>query len=229
MRPAGHDPGANDSSSFELVLICTGNRARSPIAEAFLRQLLAGLPVRLRSLGTLELGAAPPLPEALEACAAVGLDISDHRARALAAQDLREADLVLGFERHHLTAAVVDGGAPREHVFSLPELVQLIEETRASGPDDPIMRARNTIALAHARRDDHMPLTSAELADPLGRSDQVYRDTVERIRELSVRLAAGLFGQDVIRPLRAASDRATPARRRLRLGRRSRRERSPGR
>jgi protein-tyrosine phosphatase len=179
---------------FELVLICTGNRARSPIAEGYLRRLLADLPVHVHSLGTLELEGAPALPEALEAASRAGLDLSAHRSRALGGQDLSEADLVLGFEMSHLAAAVVDGGAARERVFSLPELVELIDRTDASDEKDPIVRARQTIAAANVLR--VAGAQPAELADPIGQSPKFHRETVERIRDLAARLAIGLFGRE---------------------------------
>jgi protein-tyrosine phosphatase len=185
--------------AFELVLICTGNRARSPIAEGYLRRLLADLPVHVHSLGTLELEGAPALPEALEAAARAGLDLSAHRSRALGGRDLSDADLVLGFELSHVAAAVMDGGAARERVFSLPELVELLEQARTPLETDPIERARNAIAAANALRVTGAPL--AELADPIGQSASFHRDTVERVRDLSVRLAIGLFGRERVRPL----------------------------
>jgi protein-tyrosine phosphatase len=195
-----HEPrSARQQDEFEVVLLCTGNRARSPIAEGFLRDLLADLPVRVRSLGTLELGAAPALPEAIEAAAVVGLDISDHRARTLAGEDLSGADLVIGFEQRHVAAAVVDGGARRDRVFSLPELVELLEASAPQRFGDPVERARQAIADAHARRGGHVASGVAELADPLGKDRNFYRGTVERVRELSTRLAVGLFGQDAVR------------------------------
>jgi protein-tyrosine phosphatase len=193
------------SGRFELVLLCTGNRARSPIAEAFLRHLLADLPVRVRSLGTLEVGAAPALPEAIEAAAARGLDISAHRARALGGEDLSGADLVVGFEQRHVVAAVVDGGARRERVFSLPELVELLEQGPTQRVGEPVERATQAIADAHARRSGHVAAGDAELADPLGQDRRFYRDMVERVCELSTRLALGLFGEDAIRPLSIAT------------------------
>jgi protein-tyrosine phosphatase len=183
---------------FELVLICTGNRARSPVAEGFLRHMVADLPVHVHSLGTLELAGALALGEAIEAAARHGLDISMHRARPLRGQDLRQADLVLGFERHHVAAAVVDGGALPERVFTLPELVELLE---AGGPvtePDPLEQARRRIADAHARRGG-IAVTALELPDPVGQSGKVFQDTVQQVRNLSVRLAAALFGE--VRPL----------------------------
>jgi protein-tyrosine-phosphatase len=154
-----------------------------------LRQLLRHLPVRVHSLGTLELGSAP-LREAVEAAAAAGLDISHHRARGLNGGALAHADLVLGFEHHHMTAAVIDGGARRECAFLLPEFIALIEEEGVETDPDPVERARELIARAHGRGGG----TLAELSDPLGHPDHVYRETVERIRDLCGRLAADLFG-----------------------------------
>jgi protein-tyrosine phosphatase len=219
-----HEPRSPRSRhEFELVLLCTGNRARSPIAEGFLRDLLADLPVRVHSLGTLELGGAPALPEAIEAAAGLGLDISEHRARPLAGEDLSGADLVVGFEQRHVAAAVVDGGARRDRVFSLPELVELLEESPSQRFGDPVERARRAIAGAHAQRGGHSVSSRAELADPLGQDRSFYRNTVERVRELSTRLAVGLFGEDAVRP----PDSARPARAGLERG--SRRESSRGR
>jgi protein-tyrosine phosphatase len=193
---------------FELVLICTGNRARSPVAAGFLRNLLADLPVNVQSLGTLELEGAPALREAVDAASRHGLDISTHRARTLRGQDLGRADLVLGFERNHVAAAVIDGGAPAERVFTLPELVQLIEEPGGAQEPNPIERARRQIADAHARRAGKGSAITIELPDPVGQNRKVFRDTVEQVRDLSVRLAAGLFGEEAIRPHSPEAGRA---------------------
>lgn len=205
------EPGRMRSDDeFELVLLCTGNRVRSPIAEAFLRDLLAGLPVRLSSLGTLDLGAAAPLPEAIEAAAALKLDISGHRARTMRGGDLSSADLVIGFEQRHVAAAVVDGGAPRDRTFTLPELVELLETSVPERFGTPVERARDALAYAHARRGER----PGELADPLGQDRSVYGSTVERIQDLTARLALGLFGEEAV----AVPGAARPARARLERG-----------
>lgn len=183
--------------TFDLVVICTGNRARSPVAEGFLRSLVIDLPVQVRSLGVLDLEGSPALAEAVEAASSLGLDLSGHRARALKGEDLSQCDLVLGFESSHVVTAVIDGGAPRERVFSLPELVELIERGEPTDDADPIARARQTIAAAHARR--VTGASPAEVADPIGRDPAFFRQTVEKVRDLSVRLAIGLFGRENVR------------------------------
>ncbi len=183
---------------FELITVCTGNRVRSPAAEGFLGQLTAGLPVRLSSVGTLDLGPVPALPEALEAAAALGLDISAHQARCIDAVDLGNADLVLGFERRHVAAAVVDAGAPRERTFTILELVDLLERIDPPSERDPAERAREAIARAQALRRSPRELVLEELPDPLGGSADVFRETVTRVRDLCERLAVGLFGERAV-------------------------------
>ena len=115
---------------FDVVFICTGNRFRSAIGEGLMRRLTEGLPVRTTSAGTLDLGPVGALPEALELGPSLDLDLNEHRARCVSNVDLSDADLVLGFEYHHLAAAVTEGGARRERAFTLPELVTLLEEGR---------------------------------------------------------------------------------------------------
>jgi protein-tyrosine phosphatase len=184
------------SDRYEIAVVCTGNRFRSPLVEALLRRATEGLPVRIRSFGTLDLGAAPALPEALAAATRLGLDLSSHRTSTLGHAPLAEADLVLGFERAHVVRAVVDAGAPAERTFTLPELVERLEAVDEPVDEDPIARARTLVAAAHSAR----PLAKGlprvtELADPLGRGDRVFRETEAKLAEQTRRLAERLFGR----------------------------------
>jgi protein-tyrosine-phosphatase len=204
--------------TFEIVVVCTGNRARSPVTEAALRTLLADLPVRVSSLGTLDIGSLPPLREAVAAAATRGVDIRDHRSRCLRAERLDRVDLVVGFERHHLTAAIDECRASPECVFSMPELVELLEAIEPPSLTGPVAGARDAVARAHALRIAN-PKPPRELRDPLGGSPRVYRETVARILNLSVRLATGLFGAAGVRaPSFVASWRSPVPRERSRLG-----------
>jgi protein-tyrosine phosphatase len=178
---------------FRLVVLCTGNRFRSPLAEVLLRDLTAELPVDVSSGGTLSLPPSPALPEAIEAATRMKLDLSPHRCRHMSEAGLADADLVVGFERMHVAAAVVDGGAAAERTFTMPELVGLL---RAVEPreQEPVARAREAVALAHrARSGRPQLLDSNELGDPYGRSSKVYRETAERVEALCEELAARLF------------------------------------
>ncbi len=202
--------------AFEIVVICTGNRVRSPAAEGFLRALLGTLPVSVSSAGVLELGEdVPALPEAIDTAAALGLDLSAHRAQCVLRRDLRGADLVIGFERRHVATAVVDAHAHRERTFTMGELVTLLERAGRPPGRDPVERARQAVAAADALRSgsDEPP---PELADPLGGPPELYRSTLGRVRDLSERVATGLFGADAVHRLPPPGEAAEPRRRLLR-------------
>jgi protein-tyrosine phosphatase len=190
-QPAGKEPAAE----LEVVFVCTGNRFRSPLAAALFAQAARELPVHVASAGTLDVGSPPAFPEALEHATRFGLDVSSHRARPLAQADLRRADLVVGFERSHLAAAVVEAGADRSRAFTLPELVELLELERCdSTTADPVSRALSAIRRAHnARVERDRQAGFPEVADPVGGPASVYKRTANEIRDLVDRLARGLF------------------------------------
>jgi protein-tyrosine phosphatase len=177
---------------LSVAFICTGNRFRSPLAAAFLARAAADVPLRIVSLGTLELGPVPALPEAVEVAERRGLDLGSHRARTIRDVDLGPFDLVLGFERAHLSAAIVDGGAREGHTFMLAELVSLLDRAPLSVDGAaPAQRARARIAQAHRLR--AFPAAEFELPDPLGRPVRAQRKIAARLELLVQELAAKLF------------------------------------
>ena len=93
---------ARAEPDFQLVLVCTANQIRSPIAEALVLRFAGALPLATRSRGLLDLGPKSPPPAAIEAAADLGLDISTHRSRRLEPGSLRESDAVVGFEPVHV-------------------------------------------------------------------------------------------------------------------------------
>jgi protein-tyrosine phosphatase len=181
------------TGNFEIVFVCTGNRFRSPLAEALMRSYTEELPVRTSSLGTMDVGTAPVLPEALALASQIDLDVSGHRACALAGRDLGDVDLVLGFERRHVGAAVAEAGAAAERSFALPELVGLLECLEPPADGDPVARARESVRQAHELRTQLDSDDWKEVVDPLGSEAQGYVDALEQVRDLCHRLAVRLF------------------------------------
>jgi len=181
---------------FRVVFVCTGNRFRSPLAAAVLSQAADGVPIDVSSAGTLDLSRAKALPEAQGAAERFGVDLTEHRSRSVAEAPLHDADLVIGFERMHVATAVVDGGAPRDRTFTLPELADLLAGIESSPSSTPVARARDTVRRAAAARprDDPKLLSIAELADPLRRSADEQREIAERVRELTLQVHRSLFG-----------------------------------
>jgi protein-tyrosine phosphatase len=180
------------SDEFDVVVICSGNRFRSPIAEAILRRDTDGLPVRVESFGTMDLPSGHALSEALELAPGYDLDLTAHRSRPLAGHDLSAADLVIGFEPIHVATAVVSAHAQREHTFLITELVAGLEASRPPPENGVAERARAAVRQADEAR-KAAPGAVPEIADPMGGPSVGYRQTAEEVYSLTSRLAELLF------------------------------------
>ena len=179
---------------FSIAFVCTGNRFRSPLAEAFVQRLTLGLPVTVESFGTLPLENARPLKEATEIALWCGISLSSHRTRYVNNASLEEVDLLLGFEPAHIQQAVVDARAPRERSFTLGDFVSLLPAEGAAPDDDVVKRAGSLVAAAGDRLAEFPKPTMSAMRDPFGGSWKLYRQTASDIRDLSVTLVERLFG-----------------------------------
>lgn len=84
---------------FERILVvCTGNICRSPIAEALLAHALSEQRFTVSSAGLGALVGHPADPVACELMQSVGIDISAHRARQISASIVNDHDLILVME-----------------------------------------------------------------------------------------------------------------------------------
>lgn len=178
---------------FDIVFVCTGNRARSPLAAVLFRRYSEGVDVCVRSVGTLELGLLPALPQAVEAGRDLLVDLSGHLTRSVRDVDLSSTDVVLGFESFHVSAAIDQGRARPERTFMLRELVALLETDDSDG--DPTSRARALVARADSRRvRADWTSAGASIADPMGKPAEFMRATAAEIDRLVRQLVQRLFG-----------------------------------
>jgi protein-tyrosine phosphatase len=177
---------------LKILFVCTGNRCRSPFAAASLASFTEGLPVEVDSAGTAEIGAQPPTDKALQVARSLGIDLSDHRSKSIAHVDASGFDAVVGFERAHIAAAVVDGGAAHDRAFLLPELVRLLRSGLVAEGGAPAERARAALKGAHRARGTAF-VPGEEIDDPIGQPLQTYERVYGEIHDLTRRAATGLL------------------------------------
>ncbi len=127
------------SGSRRLLLVCIGNRVRSPLAQGFLRAELdsAGLSdVQVDSAGTnVWPGGEAPEREAVFEAARAGIHIAHLRSRELTASDFDNHDLVLAmdWDSHALAEAM----APAEQCHKLGHLAQFARREKVNTIPDP--------------------------------------------------------------------------------------------
>lgn len=110
-----------------ILLVCTANQCRSPLAEAQLRRYLTtqhpDLTWQIESAGTWASSGRSAHPDMRVAANEVGLDLTGHRARNVETLQLSDYDLILTMEQSHKEAIRVEFSAIRERVYQLSEMV----------------------------------------------------------------------------------------------------------
>jgi protein-tyrosine phosphatase len=171
---------------LRILVVCTANRARSPMAEALLARRLPD--AHVSSAGSLPAG-HPATDGATKAMATRGIDIAAHRSRVLSPQVIADADLVVAMARRHVRDVVVlDPGSFRK-TFTLKELVRRGEPAGAATDLDQWL---NAVAAGRQRADVLGDDSRDDVADPIGMPDATYEETAATLEDLLDRLAVVL-------------------------------------
>lgn len=147
--------------TFRLLLVCSGNTCRSPMAEAIAKKLIADrlgvAPDRLgehdisvRSAGVYALQGAAATPEAVTGAASVGASLQGHRARTLTLDMIHEADLVLCMTESH-RASVLGMAPDAAHRVQTVDPHGDIDDPIGSGPEVYQSTARRLETLLRSR------------------------------------------------------------------------------
>ena len=183
-----------------ILVVCTGNICRSPIAEGFLRELLQdrGIDgILVESAGVSGLRGYPADPEAVRAAAEQGFDISRHRARRVNHKMIERADLLLAMTAEQRDAVIGQVPGSMSRAFTLKELVFLLEKGNGESVEGTEgERLANAVARANSLRESEpaLELLDEDISDPLGLGPDAFRATVWEIGQLLERFADKAFG-----------------------------------
>ena len=114
------NPTPNPSSKPLILLVCTGNICRSPMAEALLRHHLpTGTPWRVKSAGTSAFDGDDPSVGTVAALAELEIELPDHRSQRLTEALVRDARVIVAMTRSHRDDILEQFPAAAQKVFLL--------------------------------------------------------------------------------------------------------------
>lgn len=177
-----------------MLVVCTANVCRSPMAEGLLRARAdaVGLDLVVSSAGTRK-GPLPVDPVAVKALGEFGVDIAAHQPRRVT-RDLVAAEgggLILTMTRAHLRDIAVMGPGVFQRTYTLREAVRRLEVT-PNGGDLPAMIA----AAGEGRKPSDLMRDDPadDIDDPYNNGYAAVLKAATEIDQLVQRLIARLRG-----------------------------------
>jgi protein-tyrosine phosphatase len=168
-----HAPAAVGAATVDVLVVCTANICRSPVAEALLtRALAAAGDVRVSSAG---LHALTGRPMAEEMARLLDDPPPGFAARQVTPELVRAADLVLVMTREQRSSLVGTVPAAVRRTFTLLEFAELagLADRTGAGPTGTTAgeRLRALVRLAPRLRASRPAGAVDDIDDPYGRGD----------------------------------------------------------
>lgn len=183
-----------DLSSAHIVMVCSANVCRSPVAEQHLRHLLIDrmlTGVTVRSAGVDGMTDQRIDSVMAKLLARDGVSSEDFRARRLEAQDVTGATLILTAERSHKSRIVRQSPQALGRTFTMLEFVALTSSDDFHGPRGGSSERLSALTGWAAARRPYVSLRATELdiRDPHGQSIRRYRHAYAQLRSVSSHIA----------------------------------------
>ena len=179
---------------FRVLVVCTGNVFRSPLAESLLRHRLLEhrQVIRVSSAGTRAVVGVPMAAAVASFLVARGVEPCEAGARRLTKDMVENADLVLGAAREHREAAVrLSPVRALSRAFTFLEFARLVRSEDAAGAVDPAARFAALVQGAAARRGAVSARGGGvDVKDPLGAPPPQMHECLVQIEEAVERIAA---------------------------------------
>jgi protein-tyrosine phosphatase len=177
---------------LRVLVVCTANIARSPLAEVMLEAALAAPDLRFASAGVQARDGDLAAQEGIALAAQRGLDLTGHRSTPASDEVLRWADLVLTMTEKHRDQCASRLPGAGERTFTLREFVRLIDDSAppvdfagASAGDRAGARLGQLRDAAHAARPrGRRPPEPEDIVDPIGRGEAAWQSLVRDLEDL---------------------------------------------
>ena len=116
------------SAPGHILVVCTGNICRSPMAEGLLKHALAGQTEPLQSLKVISAGVSTRNGEHVSENAVItlkkaGIDISDHRSRSVTQEMLDQSVAVFGMTESHRSIIQLKAVPAPKHLYLFREFL----------------------------------------------------------------------------------------------------------
>ena len=179
------------AAPLNVLVVCTGNICRSPLAERLLHVQLeaAGIPALVASAGTQSMIGHDMTPEAAQLAQHYGAEPSGHRSQQLTERLIADADLVLTATREHRSAVVSLHPRASRYTYTLNQLARLLPaalepnaqdspvelvETSQAGPVDAIRALLTEVAATRGFSPPPPHADDDDIEDPYRQSNEVY-------------------------------------------------------
>lgn len=177
-------------TAFRVLIVCTANHCRSPIAEQLLvsaaaERLTAPEQWAVESAGTDIPGPWPLHPSASEVLAERLPAVAEHYSRQLKPAMIQRADLILTATRKHRGIVVSSVPAAVGRTFTILQFARLCEQVSPITAVEPGEAGRLLVVEAKLARSSLQPVPGEDddLPDPMGRGLAEFEVCADRLQD----------------------------------------------